>query len=73
MSLEGEGGNLSRRPSYGIDVHQLYPYTLLEGDISAEDMVENGLAVRQSLFGLLGERPHQGRCSRTCNRKTIRA
>jgi len=54
MPLKGEDGNSSRRPSYRIDVHQLHTYTLPEGDIMAEEMVEDILAVRRSLFALLG-------------------
>jgi hypothetical protein len=46
MSLEGgEDGNSSRRPSYSIHVPRLYPYTLSEDDIWAEEMVANILAV----------------------------
>jgi hypothetical protein len=49
ISLEGgEDGNSSRRPSYSIHVPQLYPYTLSEDDIWAEEMVANILAVRLS-------------------------
>lgn len=49
LSLEGEDGNSSRRPSYGVNLPQLYPYTLSEDDIWAEEMVANILAVRPSL------------------------
>jgi len=46
MPLKGEDGNSSRR--------RLRPYTLPEGGIMAEEMVEDILAVRRSLFALLG-------------------
>src|SRR5258706_13689809 len=49
MSLEGEDGKSSRRPSYSFNIPQLYPYTLSEDDIWAEEMVANILAVRPSL------------------------
>ena len=41
-----------RRDDHLIEL--TYPYTLSEGDISAEEMVENILAVRRSPFALLG-------------------
>ena len=49
VSLEGEDGNSSRRPSYSFNIPQLYPYTLSEDDIWAEEMIANILAVRPSL------------------------
>ena len=49
LSLEGEDGTSSRRPSYSFNVPQLYPYTFSEDDIWAEEMVANILAVRPPL------------------------
>ena len=43
--LEAEEGTYSRRPSYVINQPQLYPYTLSDDDIWAEQMVADILAV----------------------------
>jgi hypothetical protein len=43
--LEVEQGGHSCRPSYGINQPQLYPYTLSDDDLWAEQMVANILAV----------------------------
>jgi hypothetical protein len=44
--LEIDEGGYSRRPSYVTNQPQLYPYTLSDDDIWAEQMVSNILAVR---------------------------
>lgn len=45
--LEPDEGTYSRRPSYVVNQPQLYPYTLSDDDIWAEQMVANILAVRR--------------------------
>jgi hypothetical protein len=50
LVVEAEDGSYSSRPPHVIEQPQLYPYTLSDDDLWAEQMVANILAVSRSLL-----------------------